>query len=549
MLNGVPEAAGVYNAGNSSGYITGSGALQVLYSPLLGDADLNGTVNGADLNTVLSDFNKTGMSWTQGDFDDNGTVNGADLNNVLSNFDQHLSVAALCRSRPPCCWPSRASWPCWLTLGVNESKVVCTLRVRNGVGAAGQLPPRHSDKGMLDGGWWMALNKPPTIQNPLLATFYRGIGYDACKLVSVTSFRDRKGRNAMIPNLPFTTRRPKSAFTLVELLVVITIIAILIGLLLPAVQMAREAARQVQCKNHLKQIGLACLVHESAQRFFPSGGWMAYFVGEPTRGFDPISPPCACTGQPGGWLYNILPYMELQSLHDMGINDGPAGSMGMLVLTQGLSRAFRRRWRRFVPLARGVAAYPNVLGTAATNFAPNYQNVVSPSGWLARTDYAASGGDTAYTGVTTNLWPQSIYDADHGTAAQWADPNISGTYTTGVVYLRSKVKMIDITDGSTNTYLAGEKCMCPDNYTDGTDIGDWLGWDTGWTASVIRWSGRLRNVYDPPSTWYSGVNTNLMLDVTSTMSSLTASTRPAMLSGVPTPTVSICSFATGPFER
>ena len=61
---------------------------------LRGDANLDGTVNGADLNTVLSDFNTTGMSWAQGDFDGNGTVNGADLNTVLSNFNQHVGVSA-----------------------------------------------------------------------------------------------------------------------------------------------------------------------------------------------------------------------------------------------------------------------------------------------------------------------------------------------------------------------------------------------------------------------------------------------------------------------
>ena len=55
---------------------------------LYGDADLNGTVNGADLNTVLSNYNQTGMTWCQGDFNGDGTVNGADLNTVLSNYNQ-----------------------------------------------------------------------------------------------------------------------------------------------------------------------------------------------------------------------------------------------------------------------------------------------------------------------------------------------------------------------------------------------------------------------------------------------------------------------------
>ncbi len=104
--------------------------------------------------------------------------------------------------------------------------------------------------------------------------------------------------------------RIRMGFTLVELLVVIAIIGILIALLLPAVQAAREAARRIECGNHLKQIGLGALNHHETHRHMPTGGWGWRWTGDPDKGFG--------KDQPGGWAFAILPFIEEQNLHDLG---------------------------------------------------------------------------------------------------------------------------------------------------------------------------------------------------------------------------------------
>ena len=108
-------------------------------------------------------------------------------------------------------------------------------------------------------------------------------------------------------------RHARFAFTLVELLVVIAIIGVLIALLLPAVQAAREAARRSQCQNHLKQIGLACQLHVDSLKHYPSNGWGYRWMGDPDRGFG--------EEQPGGWIYSVTPFLEQGSVQHLRERD------------------------------------------------------------------------------------------------------------------------------------------------------------------------------------------------------------------------------------
>jgi len=252
----------------------------------------------------------------------------------------------------------------------------------------------------------------------------------------------------------------KYAFTLVELLVVITIIGILIALLLPAVQAAREAARQVQCTNNLKQIALGCLQHEERHGFFPTGGWGWGWAGDPDRGFD--------KRQPGGWQFNVLPYIEQQALHELGLGDNAAGRTRTAETPLAVFHCPTRR--RAVP-------YPFVHTT-------NFINLNRPA-FLGRSDYAACSG----AGNFTEIWygPGSLDKGDLMTEEQWL-AIAGGDSIEGVVFRRSMCTVSSVGDGTSNTYLIGERYLNPDRYEDGIEGGNDQGWNLGYDYDVNRWT-------------------------------------------------------------
>ena len=289
---------------------------------------------------------------------------------------------------------------------------------------------------------------------------------------------------------------------MVELLVVITIIAILIALLLPAVQAAREAAQKLQCANQLKQMGLACLNHEALQGYLPTGGWGNYWSGDPDRGFD--------KKQPGGWLYNILPFMERSNIHDLGKNGDSTngdydqskagnytGSGIGIMYSSGIGLAEQTPVKDYYCPSRCAAK----LYYAGNCVYVNISHAGDPEPVMTgQSDYACSGGwstyETGYGGAgmpIASVNPGSIAQGDALGDSYWTGQKSSPVHSTGVIVYTSMTRLRDIKDGTSNTYLAGEKYMNPDMYTpmtasDPVDYGSDQSWDHGCDFDVTRWT-------------------------------------------------------------
>ena len=288
--------------------------------------------------------------------------------------------------------------------------------------------------------------------------------------------------------------RANRGFTLVELLVVIAIIGVLVALLLPAVQAAREAARRLQCKNNLKQVGLAMQNYVSARKMFPSGGIAPW---PDIENYASGGRPFAADKQGLSWAYQILPYMEQTSVHN-------------LVTTSQLREVPIEGY--FCPSRRPVTRDP-LSGAYLMDYAAAVPAITREQYAGNYDDYLVRGAqDTLGCELRGEFWGGTFrpdYEVTANSINGATNPNATTVASLGAefvgfwgVIVRSglcarcdagkqntgffePITFARITDGSSNVMVVGEKRLVPSLY----QVGAWhddRGWSDGWDPDTLR---------------------------------------------------------------
>lgn len=280
----------------------------------------------------------------------------------------------------------------------------------------------------------------------------------------------------------------KCGFTLVELLVVIAIIGVLVALLLPAVQAAREAARRTDCRNRLKQIGLAIQNHTDAQRVFPTGGVGVY----------PDIANFVTGGRPNGsekqgltWCYQILPYLEQGAIQNLTtqvqlqaqsipLYNCPSRRTASEAKTTadnlGGQQVFLIDYAAATPCTDDCAS-GSANCAAPVRYDPRESVPLTRDGYMKNQLSFWGGKSGEVAGVVAK--DGQVYDGvivrtswDYG-----PPPTFKNT--------PKPVKFGQITDGTSHTFLLGEKYVRADLYAGGSKSDD-KGWIDGWDPDAIR---------------------------------------------------------------